>query len=62
MDAAHSFRIFLKNYMTWKKKDKADSIEKPTLGTIWVSKTYPPWQSLILMTLKELYLVRYCYN
>ncbi|KAH0956365.1 hypothetical protein HN011_009416 [Eciton burchellii] len=56
MDAAHSFRIFLKNYMTWKKKDKEDNIEKPTLGTIWVSKTYPPWQSLILMTLKELYL------
>ncbi|CAK9832852.1 Leucine--tRNA ligase, cytoplasmic [Anthophora retusa] len=60
MDAAHSFRILLKSYMTPKKgskgKSEASVIEKPTQGTIWVAKTYPPWQNAILIALKELYL------
>lgn len=61
MNTAHSLRILLKNYMTPKKsKGKTESplIEKPTQGTIWVAKTYPPWQNTILTTLKKLYLVR----
>ncbi|XP_057340266.1 leucine--tRNA ligase, cytoplasmic [Microplitis mediator] len=59
MDAAHSFRILLKNYCTVKKigKGKSDStpIEKPNRGIIWVAKTFPPWQSIVLTTMKELY-------
>lgn len=61
MDAAHSFRILLKNYLTPKKapkrKNETSVIEKPNQGTIWVAKTYPPWQSTILSTMKDLYLV-----
>ena len=59
MDAAHTFRILLKNYMTPKKsKTKNDIIiEKPSQGIIWVAKTYPPWQSIILETMREMYCV-----
>ncbi|XP_050477440.1 leucine--tRNA ligase, cytoplasmic isoform X1 [Bombus huntii] len=60
MDAAHSFRILLKNYLMPKKaakrKNETSVIEKPNQGTIWVAKTYPPWQSTILSTMKDLYL------
>ncbi|XP_076244562.1 leucyl-tRNA synthetase isoform X2 [Calliopsis andreniformis] len=60
MDAAHSFRLLLKSYMTPKKgqkeKNEATVIEKPTEGTIWVAKTYPFWQSTILTVMKDLYL------
>ncbi|RLU26189.1 hypothetical protein DMN91_002355 [Ooceraea biroi] len=55
MDAAHSFRVFLKNRTTPKTKEKEVTVEKPTLGTVWVAKTYPPWQRVILEKLKELY-------
>nr|XP_033323492.1 leucine--tRNA ligase, cytoplasmic [Megalopta genalis] len=59
MDAAHSFRILLKAYMTPKKgpkgKDGATVVEKPTDGTIWVAKTYPAWQSTVLTTMKNLF-------
>ncbi|XP_076289357.1 leucyl-tRNA synthetase [Lasioglossum baleicum] len=59
MDAAHSFRILLKGYMTPKKgpkgKDEATVVQKPTDGTIWVAKTYPAWQSAVLTTMKNLY-------
>ncbi|XP_011296656.1 leucine--tRNA ligase, cytoplasmic [Fopius arisanus] len=57
MDAAHSFRIFLKNHCTVKKsgKGKPEAIEKPNIGTIWVAKSFPTWQSIILMTMKELW-------
>ncbi|XP_031828654.2 leucyl-tRNA synthetase isoform X1 [Nomia melanderi] len=60
MDAAHSFRVLLKVYMTPKKgpkgKNEATIIEKPMEGTIWVAKTYPAWQSTILTTMKNLFL------
>ncbi|XP_012229302.1 leucine--tRNA ligase, cytoplasmic [Linepithema humile] len=59
MDAAHAFRILLKHYMTPKKsskeKNQVTDIEKPTLGIIWVAKTYPNWQSIILTTMREMY-------
>ncbi|XP_018406074.1 PREDICTED: leucine--tRNA ligase, cytoplasmic [Cyphomyrmex costatus] len=58
MDTAHTFRILLKNYMTPKKsktKNDITSIEKPSQGIIWVAKTYPPWQSVILTTMREMY-------
>lgn len=60
MDAAHSFRILLKNYLAPKKgpkgKGETSFMEKPTHGTIWIAKTYPPWQSTILTAMKDLYL------
>ncbi|KAL6254270.1 hypothetical protein P5V15_014885 [Pogonomyrmex californicus] len=58
MDAAHTFRVLLKNYMTPKKtkgKDNVTDIEKPNQGIIWVAKTYPPWQSIVLTTMREMY-------
>lgn len=61
MDAAHTFRILLKNYMAPKKSTKGKSniteIEKPTQGIIWIAKTYPTWQSIILTTMREMYSV-----
>lgn len=60
MDAAHIFRILLKNYTTPKKsktKNDITNIEKPNQGIIWVAKTYPTWQSVILETMKEMYCV-----
>ncbi|XP_043263224.1 leucine--tRNA ligase, cytoplasmic [Colletes gigas] len=60
MDTAHSFRLLLKSYMTPKKGSNKSNgtaiIEKPTDGIIWIAKTYPPWQSIILTTMKDLYL------
>ncbi|KAK2588219.1 hypothetical protein KPH14_004254 [Odynerus spinipes] len=59
MDAAHSFRILLKNYLTPKKASKSANTappEKPNQGIIWVAKTYPPWQSIVLTTMKEMYI------
>ncbi|XP_066998764.2 leucine--tRNA ligase, cytoplasmic [Anabrus simplex] len=59
MEAAHSFRVYLKNYLQPKKPRKAgDPVvvpEKPTNAMIWVAKTYPPWQCTVLTTLKNLY-------
>ncbi|XP_018341238.1 PREDICTED: leucine--tRNA ligase, cytoplasmic [Trachymyrmex septentrionalis] len=58
IDAAHTFRILLKNYMIPKKsktKNDITNIEKPNHGIIWVAKTYPPWQSVILETMREMY-------
>lgn len=65
MNTAHTFRILLKNYTTSKKsKTKNDftDIEKPKQGIIWVAKTYPPWQSIILTTIKEMYSVSHSDN
>lgn len=59
MEAAHSFRILLKNQLTVKKaKGKAAAPpppEIPTLGTIWVAKQFPPWQSTVLTSMKQLF-------
>ncbi|KAL7300784.1 hypothetical protein TKK_0006759 [Trichogramma kaykai] len=59
MDAAHSFRVRLINHTTVKtKKQKGPvaPIEKPTVGTIYVAKTWPAWQSSVLTCMKELYM------
>ena len=29
--------------------------EKPTHATVFVAKTYPPWQCTVLSTLKDMY-------
>ncbi|KAI5636626.1 tRNA synthetases class I (I, l, M and v) domain-containing protein [Phthorimaea operculella] len=57
MDAAHSFRIYLKNHLAVKKPKKGEAPKpekKPTKAVIWVAKEYPKWQHIILTTLKEL--------
>lgn len=57
---AHDFRLRLKNFMAAlvakgaKSKGAANvPVAKPTHGTIWIAKSYPTWQSIILSTLKE---------
>ncbi|PVD35216.1 hypothetical protein C0Q70_06497 [Pomacea canaliculata] len=52
MDAAHEFRLRLKTALHPGKNKKASV---PTHGTVWVAKTYPPWQNTVLTTLKQLY-------
>lgn len=49
MAAAHSFRLSYKRTVTIK------NAQKPTNGVIWIAKTFPPWQSLVLDTMRSLY-------
>ncbi|GFS89453.1 leucine--tRNA ligase, cytoplasmic [Nephila pilipes] len=51
MDVAHTFRLRQKNL----KGKKGVSVAKPTHAVIWVARTFPPWQSLVLQTLQKLY-------
>ncbi|EDW87550.1 leucine--tRNA ligase, cytoplasmic [Drosophila yakuba] len=60
MEAAHSFRLNLKNMLQVKGKagkDKSVNVQtaKPNRGLVWVAKTYPPWQCCVLDTMKELF-------
>lgn len=60
MEAAHSFRLNLKNLLQVKGKggkEKALDAQtaKPNRGLVWVAKTYPPWQCCVLDTMRELY-------
>lgn len=65
IEAAHSFRILLKNFIAnqlKKGKGKAGAQpgpsaapQKPNLGVIYVAKTFPPWQSTVLTTMKKLH-------
>lgn len=57
MNAAHSFRIYLKNHSAAKKPKKGEPVkpvEKPNRAVIWVALEYPKWQHIILTTLKTL--------
>lgn len=57
MEAAHSFRIYLKNHCAVKKPKKGEVVKqepKPTKAIIWVAKEYPKWQHIILSTMEEL--------
>ncbi|RWS07474.1 leucine--tRNA ligase: cytoplasmic-like protein, partial [Dinothrombium tinctorium] len=60
MDACHSFRLRLKAYFTTqskgKGKQKNDVVQKPSHATIYVAKQFPPWQNIILQTLRDLYI------
>lgn len=71
MDIAHEFRIRHKNFIAAKSKASAgkskDKNAPPpapatpvtiTGATIYVSKTFPQWQQIILDTLKKLHSVR----
>uniref|UniRef100_A0A146LKH8 leucine--tRNA ligase n=1 Tax=Lygus hesperus TaxID=30085 RepID=A0A146LKH8_LYGHE len=55
MNSAHDFRIQLKTHLAQVKKGKGPQ-DKPTNAIIWVAKSYPKWQELILTKLKEMYL------
>jgi leucyl-tRNA synthetase len=58
MEAAHSFRLNLKNTMQVKikgGKSMPAQSNKPTAAVIWVAKTFPPWQSCVLDTMRALY-------
>lgn len=52
MEAAHSFRLALKQSLSAKGKQVKC---KPTDGVIWVAKTWPPWQSTVINVMKTLY-------
>lgn len=59
MEAAHSFRLSQKQ-ATQVKSGKnpttnAVPVAKPTDGIIWVAKTFPPWQSCVLVTMRGLF-------
>ncbi|XP_046391331.1 leucine--tRNA ligase, cytoplasmic [Ischnura elegans] len=62
MDTAHTFRICLKNYLQQKRKSQGGKKDhsappsslqeaQPTHGTVWVAKTFPPWQTIVLTTM-----------
>ncbi|XP_018899955.2 leucine--tRNA ligase, cytoplasmic isoform X1 [Bemisia tabaci] len=59
MEAAHAFRLQQKNQiqnLLKKQKNKTpNAVVKPSSATIWVAKTFPPWQHIILTTMKEMY-------
>ena len=62
---AHDFRLRLKTYLaalsskSGKKTQTSVAVEKPTHGTIWIAKTYPTWQSIILTLLQEKFQASY---
>jgi leucyl-tRNA synthetase len=52
-DSTHEFRLRKTRLTQAKGKKGAEPAKPPTHGMIWVAKTYPPWQSTILNTLKS---------
>lgn len=60
MEAAHSFRLTQKQAATSSGKGAAAAAAlaaaaKPTHADIFVAKTFPPWQSCVLDTMRELF-------
>jgi leucyl-tRNA synthetase len=58
MESIREFRLKLKGYMTPPKSKKggaAGPVEPPTHATVYVARTYPPWQCVVLDTLREMY-------
>jgi len=59
MKAAQEFRSKLKTAMLPPKAKKGQAPgkapERPTHATLYVAKTYPPWQCTVLSALKEMY-------
>ncbi|XP_049764859.1 leucine--tRNA ligase, cytoplasmic [Schistocerca cancellata] len=56
MEAAHAFRVYLKNHLQPRKARKGENTVaplKPTNATIWVAKTFPPWQCTVLTHMKN---------
>ena len=59
MEAARDFRLKLKASQQPPKPNKKGQApaapKKPTHATLYVAKTYPPWQCTVLSTLKRMY-------
>ncbi|KAK4887053.1 hypothetical protein RN001_003324 [Aquatica leii] len=59
MEVAHTFRVYLKNYLQGVKATKNNpnppTVEKPNTATIWVAKSFPPWQSCVLTVMKNFF-------
>lgn len=55
METAHSFRLQLKATSQGKKKGKDSIPDKINFATVYVAKTFPKWQEIILITLKNMY-------
>ena len=58
MESVRDFRLKLKAHLTPGKAKKGAapaSLEPPTHATIYVAKSYPAWQSIILDTMREMY-------
>lgn len=57
-DASRRFRLRLKSHMTPAKPKKGEPPStplKPSHGTIWIARTFPTWQSVILNSLHKMY-------
>lgn len=57
MNATYSFRQSLKQTVLVKggKGAQKGKVPKPTDGLIWVAKEFPPWQSCVLDTMRQLF-------
>ncbi|KAK9875815.1 hypothetical protein WA026_009601 [Henosepilachna vigintioctopunctata] len=58
IDTAHSIRIHLKTHLQGvktKAQPNPAPVPKPDILELWVAKTFPKWQSIILDTLKQMY-------
>ncbi|XP_071500839.1 LOW QUALITY PROTEIN: leucine--tRNA ligase, cytoplasmic-like [Diadema antillarum] len=53
MDTAHELRLRVKSMSQSKKKGAP--AQKPTHGTIFVAKNFPPWQDSVMTKMKALY-------
>lgn len=49
MATAHAFRLTHKRVLAMK------GVMKPTDGCVWIAKTFPPWQSCVLDTMRDFY-------
>lgn len=57
-EASHRFRLRLKSHMAPGKPKKGETPTTPQVpshGIIWIAKTFPKWQSIILATMQEQY-------
>lgn len=58
MEVAHSLRVHLKTHLQGvktKTNPNPAPVPKPNVATIWVAKSFPLWQSIILTSLKKHY-------
>lgn len=59
LDACHSFRLRLKNYLVQQTKSGIKD-PKPTHAIIYVAKKFPSWQAVIINVMHQLYLDNNC--
>ncbi|KAG1656306.1 Leucine--tRNA ligase, cytoplasmic [Nymphon striatum] len=57
-DAAHEFRLRFKAFTQpskGKKQEGSKKVLKPSHAIVWAAKTFPPWQTAVLTTLRKLF-------